>query len=57
MLFEGQVGRQDALVLLDSGASTNFVSKEVLDSCGLSLSPTCATLSLADGKTSPILYY
>ena len=55
MLFEGQVERQDALVLLDSGASTNFVSKEVLDSCGLSLSPTCATLSLADGKTSPIL--
>lgn len=42
-------------MLLDSGASTSFVSKKVLDSCGLALSPTSATLSLADGKTSPIL--
>lgn len=55
MLFKGGIERLDSLVLLDSGASTNFVSKKVLDSCGLQLSPTTATLILADGNSNPIL--
>ena len=42
-------------MLLDSGASTNLISKKVLDSCGLQLSPTTSTLVLADGNSSPIL--
>ena len=49
------IERRDFLVLLDSGASTNFISKKVLDSCGLQLRPTTATLVLADGNSSPIL--
>ncbi len=55
MLFEGRLELQDALMLLDSGASANFVSKKALDIGKLTLKPTEATLELADGGSSPIL--
>ncbi len=55
MLFEGHLEQQDALTLLDSGASANFISKKALDIGKLTLNPTEATLELADGSSSPIL--
>ncbi len=55
MLFEGRLEQQDALMLLDSGASANFVSKKALDIGELTLKPTEATLELVDGSSSPIL--
>ncbi len=55
MLFEGHLEQQDALMLLDSGASANFISKKALDIGKLTLNPTEATLELADGSSSPIL--
>ena len=55
MLFEGRLEQQDALMLLDSGASANFISKKALDIGKLTLNPTEATLELADGSSSPIL--
>ncbi len=55
MLFEGRLELQDALMLLDSGASANFVSNKALDIGKLTLKPTEATLELADGSSSPIL--
>ncbi len=51
MLFSGQLERQEATVLLDSGASANFLASSVLSSCGLHLKKTDATLELADGPS------
>ncbi len=55
MLFEARLEQQDALMLLDSGASANFISKKALDIGKLTLKSTEATLELADGSLSPIL--
>ena len=55
MLFEGHLEQQDALMLLDSGASANFISRKALDIGKLTLNPTEATLELADGSSSPVL--
>ena len=62
MLFEGhfgRCGRHDgnliAPILLDSGASSNFVSPKLLQQLETSYSPTTATLHLADDSSSPIL--
>ena len=55
MLFSGQLEPQEATVLLDSGASANFLAPSMLSSCGLHLKKTDATLELADGHESPIL--
>ena len=55
MLFEGQLKQQDALMLLDSRASANFILKKALDMGKLTLNPTEATLELADGSSSPVL--
>ena len=46
MLFEGHLEQQEALTLLDSGASANFISKKALDIGKLTLNPTEATPEL-----------
>ena len=60
MLFErcfwGEHGRGlSAPVLLDSGASSNFVSPSFLQQLGISHSPSSAKLKLADSSEAPIL--
>lgn len=55
MLFEGLLNWQDSSVLLDSGASANFISQKALEKSKHLLHPTDATLELADGHTSKIL--
>jgi len=55
MLFEGHLEQQDALTLLDSGVSANFILKKALDVGKLTLNLTEATLELADGSSSPTL--
>jgi len=55
VLFERILEQQDALTLLDSGTSANFISKKALDIGKLTLNPTEANLELADGSSSPIL--
>ena len=54
MLFEGLLERQAARVLLDSGATANFLSKTMLESTGLPLWKSDAVVSLADGNDNPI---
>ena len=59
MLFEGRFGGgpHDGLapVLLDSGASANFVSDGLLHTLGVSYPTLAATLRLADKSEAPIL--
>lgn len=59
MLFEGCFGGSDggvkAPVLLDSGASSNFVSPGLLQQLGVSYSPSSAKLKLADSSEAAIL--
>ena len=55
MLFEGLLNWQDSSVLLDSGASANFISHRALEKSKQLLHPTEATLELADGQTSTIV--
>ena len=61
MLFEGTFngsrpyGGLTAPILLDTGASSNFVSPRLLQRLGITYSPTTATLRLADDSSSPIL--
>ena len=55
MLFEGHLEQEDALTLLDSGASANFISKKALDIGKLTFNPTEATLELADGISSSVI--
>ena len=55
MLFEGLLNWQDSSVLLDSGASANFISQKALEKSKQLLHPTEATLELANGHTSKIV--
>ena len=65
MLFEGSFvghfagrlrdGGVDAPILLDSGASANFVSPRLLKHLAVTCSPSSLTLRLADDSSAPIL--
>lgn len=60
MLFEGSFGGDDggrlkAPILLDSGASTNFVSPRLLKQLSISFTTSSAKLKLADNSDAPIL--
>ena len=45
----------EAPILLDSGASSNFVSPRLLQQLAISFKPTSAKLRLANNSESPIL--
>ena len=53
--FSGKVDRHAANVMIDSGASGNFISKQFVDSCGLHAvrSSKGLTVTLADGNVKP----
>jgi hypothetical protein len=50
MKVEGKIGNVDVLLLLDSGASHNFISPQVTNALGLTITPTPArSIKLGDG--------
>jgi hypothetical protein len=55
MLFNGTVALHTATFLLDSGASASFISKDLADALGLTVSPCEGTLKTADGHDAPLL--
>ena len=55
MLFEGTIDGVRCCTLLDSGASTNFISDADIERLRLVMAPTQASLELADGNILPIL--
>ena len=57
MLFEGLILHQrlPATILLDSGASTNFVHPKLVQQLRMHMQPASASLRLADNTEAPIL--
>jgi len=51
----GQLNGSAATMMIDSGASSEFIDEEYARRCGLVLSPSDCTIRLADGTVTPAL--
>ena len=49
----GSIGVNSATLMIDSGASTEFIDTEFARRCGLTITPSACTIRLADGTVVP----
>jgi hypothetical protein len=50
----GRIGVCEATLMIDSGASSEFIDTDFARRCGLKLAPSSRTIRLADGSAAPV---